>query len=109
MELKVKRIQFHEDRHINLQIILQSFYFVERDYLIYIVKLLILSSFNSFNYYHFNILACIILKVCILKGDFITWVQIKIYLPFIKDYYAFKRRDACDDDLNDAIFYKNAH
>ena len=61
--LEVMQIRFHVGWRIILLINLHFLYFIERNCLIYILKFLIQSSFNSFICYHFGILACKLLMV----------------------------------------------
>ena len=87
--LEVRRIRFREDWRIILLMNLQFFNFIEPNCLIYIIKFLIQSSFNSFICYHFGIRVCKLPMVHNPEVGFIVLVQIKIYLPFIKEYCAF--------------------
>jgi hypothetical protein len=83
--------------------IVQLLFMQNFNYLIYIIRLLIQGSFNSFVYTHFKILVYKQLMGWILKFDFIIKVQTKIYPLFIQDFSVNVSCDANDD--GDVFYY----
>ena len=97
--------QFHEDLHIiHHQMIVLLLFMQNFNCLIYIIRLLIQGSFNSFIYTHFKTLVYKQLMGCTLKFDFIIKVQTKIYPLFIQDFSVNVSCDA-NDDGGDVFYY----